>query len=134
MPMRARRSGAPDGRLTDLGCTSNAGGLPPLTGPGLAGQAGCMTSLIAHTKASKAQGHGGGPAPSISMRLSTVIVVIGIVASSLYALMADDPYRGLAHEKALAAVAQDVFSVVVAVALLFLVHRGSAQAHVIRLG
>jgi hypothetical protein len=92
-----------------------------------------MTSLIARTKAVTAGGHGG-PAPYISMRLSTVVVVMGIVASSLYALMAEDPYRGLAHERALAAVAQDVFSVVVAALLLFLVRRSSARAHVIRLG
>ena len=69
-----------------------------------------------------------------SSAISTVIVAMGIVAASLYALMADDPYRGLAHETALAAVAQDVFSVIVAAMLLYLARRTSARAHVIRLG
>jgi hypothetical protein len=63
-----------------------------------------------------------------------VVIGMGIVASSLYALMADDPYRGLARETALAAVAQDVCSIVVAAFLLCLAPRTSARAHVIRLG
>ena len=58
---------------------------------------------------------------------------MGIVASSLYGLMAEDPYRGLAQETALAAVAQDACSVVVAAQLHCLACRTSARAHLIRL-
>ncbi|WP_270888826.1 hypothetical protein [Pedococcus sp. 5OH_020] len=89
--------------------------------------------MISETNASTAPRRGGPALPSQS-RASTLVVAMGIVASSLYALVADDPYRGLAHETALAAVAQDVFSVVVAAVLLILARRTSARAHLIRLG
>jgi hypothetical protein len=92
-----------------------------------------MNSMITDTNDSTARSRGGPALPSLSL-ISTVVVAMGIVASSLYALMADDPYRGLAHERALAAVAQDVFSVVVAAMLLCLARRTSARAHVVRLG
>lgn len=89
--------------------------------------------MISETNGSSARSRGGLALASLSL-ISTVVVVVGIVASSLYALMADDPYRGLAQETALAAVAQDVFSVVVAAMLLVLARRTSARAHLIRLG
>lgn len=92
-----------------------------------------MNPLIADANAPSAEVHGGPARPS-SIPISTVVVVVGIVVASLYALMADDPYRGLAQQTALAAVAQDVFSVVIAAVLLLLARRGSARAHVIRLG
>jgi hypothetical protein len=92
-----------------------------------------MRWLITETNASTDGGHGG-PALSSFTPASTGVVVMGIVAASLYALAADDPYRGLARETALAAVAQDVFSVVVAAVLLFLARRSSARAHLVRLG
>jgi len=76
----------------------------------------------------------GGPLLPPPSAVSTVVIALGIITASLYALMADDPYRDLAHETALAAVAQDVFSVAVAATLLYLVRRTSAQAHLIRLG
>jgi len=65
---------------------------------------------------------------------STVVVVVGIVASSLYGLLAEHPYRGLASETIVAARAQDVCSVMVAVLLLVLARRTSAKAHLVRLG
>ena len=76
----------------------------------------------------------GGPPRQSRSQIFPVVIAMGIVVSSLHALFADDPYRGLAQETALAAVAQDVFSVVVATLLLSLVRRTSARAHVVRLG
>ena len=92
-----------------------------------------MSPLITEANASTARSHRGAPLRSWS-QISTVVVAMGIVASSLYAFMANDPYRGIAQETALAAVAQDVFSVGVAALLLVLARRTSARAHVIRLG
>jgi hypothetical protein len=92
-----------------------------------------MTSMITDKDASTVRGHGGTALP-LSTHISTVVIVMGIVAASLYSLMADDPYRGLAKETALAAVAQDVFSVVVAAVLLLLARHRSSRAHLIRLG
>jgi len=92
-----------------------------------------MNGIITGTNASTARSHGG-PALSFWSPISTVVIAMGIVAASLYALMADDPYRGLAQETALAAAAQDVFSVGVAALLLCLARRTSARAHLIRLG
>jgi hypothetical protein len=66
--------------------------------------------------------------------VSSVVVAAGIVASSLYALMASDPYRGLAPQTALGARAQDAFSVLVAALLLYLARRTSARTHLVRLG
>jgi hypothetical protein len=65
---------------------------------------------------------------------STLIIATGIVAASWYGLMAAHPYRGIAHETAVAARAQDVCSVVVAALLMVLAGRTSAQAHLVRLG
>jgi len=90
--------------------------------------------MIAETFAETVRRHGDPRRPSLTSRIATVVVAVGIVASSLYALMADDPYRGLAQETALAAVAQDVFSVAVAAVLLLLMRRTSARAHLARLG
>lgn len=89
--------------------------------------------MLTEANASTTGSRGGPVLPSPSF-ISAVVVAMGIVASSLYALMADDPYRGLAQETALAAVAQDVFSVAVASMLLYLARRTSARAHIIRLG
>jgi hypothetical protein len=65
---------------------------------------------------------------------AAVVVAAGIVTSSLYGLMADHPYRDLPHETVVAARAQDVCSAVVAVLLLMLARRTTAQAHLVRLG
>lgn len=63
-----------------------------------------------------------------------VVVAVGIAASSLYGLLAEDPYRGLAHERAVGARAQDVCSLLVAVLLVYLAWDTSARAHLVRLG
>jgi len=65
---------------------------------------------------------------------STLTVAVGIVAASLYGLMAAHPYRSLPHETVVAARAQDVCSVLVAILLLLLARNTSAKAHLIRLG
>ncbi len=65
---------------------------------------------------------------------SSLITATGIVAASLYGLMAAHPYRGLPHETIVAARAQDVCSIVVAFLLVLLARRTSAQAHLVRLG
>lgn len=88
--------------------------------------------MITEPSVSSARSHGGLPSSSWTT-ISSVVVAVGIVASSLYALMADDPYQGLT-QAALAAVAQDVFSIVIAAMLIRLAPRISARAHVIRLG
>lgn len=89
--------------------------------------------VVSDGSPSTARRHGDVPPSSVSP-IATVVVALGIVASSLYALMADDPYRGLAQETALAAVAQDVFSLGVAILLLALLGHSSARAHLVRLG
>jgi hypothetical protein len=63
-----------------------------------------------------------------------LIIVAGIVAASLYGLIAAHPYRSLPHETVVAARAQDVCSVLVAALLLLLARNTSARAHLIRLG
>jgi hypothetical protein len=73
------------------------------------------------------------PRPSW-MPACTVVLAVCIVVSTLYAFLADDAYRGLAHATALGARAQDVFSVLVAGVLLYLARRTSATAHLVRLG
>ena len=50
--------------------------------------------------------------------VSSLVVATGIVAASLFGLLADHPYRGFAHETIVAARAQDVCSVLVAGLLL----------------
>src|SRR5688572_11825970 len=92
-----------------------------------------MNPMITEPSASSARSHGGLPSSSWTT-ISSVVVAVGIVASSLYALMADDPYQGLTQETALAAVAQDVFGIVIAAMLIRLAPRTCARAHVIRLG
>lgn len=77
--------------------------------------------------------HAGPPLRSWSP-LAMVVTATGIVVSSLYAFLADDPYRGLAPQTALGAQAQDVFSVLVAGLLLYLAGNTSAKAHLVRLG
>ena len=84
--------------------------------------------------ASTAREHGGGVLLPFWNPVSSAVIAVGIMVSSLYALMAEDPYRGLAHETALAAKAQDMVSVVVAALLLLLMRRTSARAHLVRLG
>jgi hypothetical protein len=88
-----------------------------------------MTEGNASTRGSR----GGHPLRSLGP-ICTVVVAMGVIASSLYALFADDSYRGLAQETVRAAVAQDVFSVLVAAVLLYLARRTSGRAHLIRLG
>ncbi len=73
---------------------------------------------------------------SRTARLSAVIVSLGIVASSAYALLADDPYRDLSDATVVAAKAQDVCSVLVAGVLLWLIRTTVATraAHLLRVG
>jgi hypothetical protein len=71
---------------------------------------------------------------SVSTVWSTGVVAGGIAVSSLYALLAEHPYRDLPEATLVAAKAQDVCSLVVAVMLLFVARKTSARAHVIRLG
>jgi hypothetical protein len=65
---------------------------------------------------------------------SSVLIAAGIAASSSYALLASDPYRNLPEATLIAARAQDVCSVLVAVLLLLLRRRPSARVHLVRLG
>lgn len=65
---------------------------------------------------------------------SSVLLVVGICASTAYALLSDAPYRGLPEGTVTAARAQDVLSVGVAALLLWLAPRVSARSHVVRLG
>ena len=74
------------------------------------------------------------PAVSLWSLASSLTTAAGIVAASLYGLMAAHPYRGLPHETVVAARAQDVCSILVAVLLLLLARRTTAQAHLVRLG
>ena len=89
--------------------------------------------MITETNASTARSLAVPPLPSWSPA-STVVVAVGIVASSLYGLLAEHPYRGLASETIAAARAQDVCSVLVAVLLLVLARRTGAKAHLVRMG
>ena len=65
---------------------------------------------------------------------ATVVVAVGVLASSAYGLLAAHPYRDLPPETIAAAKAQDVCSVLVALLLVFLAVRTSAKVHLIRLG
>lgn len=65
---------------------------------------------------------------------SSLVLAAGILVASAYGLLAGRPYRGLPHETVVAARAQDVCSLLVALLLLFLARRTSAQAHLVRLG
>jgi hypothetical protein len=65
---------------------------------------------------------------------SSVVIGAGIAASSSYALLAPDPYRDLPEATLIAARAQDVCSVLVAVLLVLLRRRPSARVHLVRLG
>lgn len=89
--------------------------------------------MIIETNLLAARRHLGSSLPSWGFS-SSVVIAVGIVASSLYALVASDPYRGLAPETALGARAQDGFSVLVAALLLYLARQTSARAHLVRLG
>jgi len=89
--------------------------------------------MITETNASTARSLAAPPLPWWTPA-STVVVAVGIVASSLYGLLAEHPYRGLASETIVAARAQDVCSVLVAVLLLVLAHRTGAKPHLLRLG
>jgi hypothetical protein len=64
------------------------------------------------------------------------VLAVGIVASSAYGLLADEPYRDLSEATVLGAKAQDVCSVVVAALLVVLTRRPAvtAQADLVRLG
>jgi hypothetical protein len=86
------------------------------------------------TTRSVVAGTQGVPTRPVLTAWSTGVVAVGIAASSLYALLAEDPYRDLPEATLVAAKAQDVCSLVVAAVLLLLVRRASARVHVIRLG
>ena len=63
-----------------------------------------------------------------------MVVAAGILTSSAYGLLGAHPYRDLPHETVVAAKAQDVCSILVAVLLLFLARRTSPKVHLVRLG
>ena len=63
-----------------------------------------------------------------------MLIAAGIVASSAYGLLADQPYRDLPEATSIAAQAQDVCSVVVAVLLAVMAAHHGPQAHLVRLG
>ena len=65
---------------------------------------------------------------------SSLLLALLITLSSLYGLLAAHPYRDLPEATLIAARAQDVCSIVVAVLLVALARRTSARSHVIRLG
>ena len=62
------------------------------------------------------------------------VVASATTLASLYGLLAADPYRDISEATVLAARAQDVCSLVVAVLLVVLARRTSANAHLVRLG
>jgi hypothetical protein len=66
----------------------------------------------------------------------TAVVALGIVVASAYGLLAAEPYRDLPAATVLGAKAQDVCSLVVAVALLVLVRQPlvTPMLHLVRLG
>jgi hypothetical protein len=75
-----------------------------------------------------------GAAPLRRDRWPSWAVAAGLVAASSYGLLAGDPYRGVTDATVVAAKAQDVCSLVVAVGLLLLGPRVSTRAHLVRLG
>lgn len=66
--------------------------------------------------------------------LSTFVVASGIALASAYGLLAAHPYRGLPEATRIAAQAQDVCSVLVAVLLTLLARSVAPKTHLIRLG
>jgi hypothetical protein len=67
-------------------------------------------------------------------RWPALVVALGLVVASSYGLLASEPYRGVTDATVVAAKAQDVCSLVVAVGLFLLGGRVSASAHLVRLG
>ena len=65
---------------------------------------------------------------------TTVVVAVGILTASAYGLFAAAPYRDLPHETIVAAKAQDVCSILVALLLVLVAGRTSAKVHLVRLG
>jgi hypothetical protein len=66
--------------------------------------------------------------------LSTCVVALGIALASVYGLLAAHPYRGLAEATRIAARAQDVCSVLVAVVLVLMARTVTPKTHLVRLG
>lgn len=65
---------------------------------------------------------------------ASVVLALGIFASTAYGLLGEHPYRGLPEATVTGARAQDVLSVGVAGLLLLLATRASARSHLVRLG
>jgi hypothetical protein len=65
---------------------------------------------------------------------ASCLVASGIVIASAYALLSSDAYRDLPHSTVVAAQAQDICSVLVALLLAITVRRRSARADALRLG
>ena len=66
--------------------------------------------------------------------LSTCVVALGIALASVYGLWAALPYRGLAEATRIAARAQVVCSVLVAVVLVLMARTVTPKAHLVSLG
>ena len=75
-----------------------------------------------------------GPQQAFQGAWTSLVVAAGILTSSAYGLLAAHPYRELPHETIVAAKAQDVCSILVALLLVFLAVRASAKVHLVRLG
>ncbi|MDX6359540.1 MAG: hypothetical protein QOH37_2594 [Nocardioidaceae bacterium] len=89
-----------------------------------------MTAVTAPRPSRIASGAG----PLRRDRWPARVVALGLVVASSYGLLASDPYRGVTDATVVAAKAQDVCSLVVAVGLVLLSTRASARAHLVRLG